>query len=82
MKALQDDEEYDSRPGWNRYTLLACSLAEANLLIREGKIGFLPLIVAAAETNVGQFYKMPGYNDFNAADIYFYRSPIGSSECE
>jgi LuxR family maltose regulon positive regulatory protein len=76
MKALQDDEQYASRPGWNKYSLLACSLAEANLLIREGKTDFLPFIVAVAETHASQFYKMPEYFDFNAADIYYYRSPL------
>jgi LuxR family maltose regulon positive regulatory protein len=76
MKALQDDDQYASIPGWNRYSLLACSLAEANLVIREGKTDLLPLIVAAAETHASRFYKMPEYHDFNAADIYSYRSPL------
>jgi LuxR family transcriptional regulator, maltose regulon positive regulatory protein len=76
MKAMQDDDQDDSRPGRNKYNFLACSLAEANLLIREGKIDFLPLVVASAETHASQFYKMSEYNDFNTADIYFYRSPI------
>ncbi len=76
MKALQDDDRYTSIPGWDKYFRIACSLVEANLLIREGKIDCLPEIVAVAETSADQYYKMPEYNDFNTADIYFYRSPL------
>lgn len=76
MKALQADERYITVPGWTKYYQIACALAEANLLIREGKTDFLPLIVAMAEINANQFYKMAEYNDFNVADIYYYRSPL------
>lgn len=76
MKALQEDDQYASRPGWHKYGRIACALVEANLLIREGEFDSLPLIVAAAEANASQYYKMLAYNDFNAADIYFHRCPI------
>jgi LuxR family maltose regulon positive regulatory protein len=76
MKALQDDEQYASRPGWNKYSRMACALVEANLLVREGKTDFLPLVMAAAEAYDSRYYKLPAYNDFNSADIYFYRSPV------
>ncbi|MGE5605254.1 MAG: LuxR C-terminal-related transcriptional regulator [Bacteroidota bacterium] len=79
MKSLQDGDQYTARPGWDKYSHIACSLIEANLLLREGKPGFLPLIVDLAEAKASQFYKMPEFFDFNAADIYYYRSPLNKT---
>jgi LuxR family maltose regulon positive regulatory protein len=76
MKVLQDDAQYASRPGWNQYSRMACALVEANLLVREGRTNFLPLLRAAAEAYDSRYYRLPAYNDFNPADIYFYRSPV------
>ena len=76
MKALQDDYQYASSPGWNSYSRTACTLVEANLLIREGNIEYLSLLLSAAETNDSRYFKMPEYNDFNTVDIYFYRCPV------
>ncbi len=76
MKALKDAGPYGSNPELNAYSRTVCAMIEANLLIREGSLEFLPLILSAAETNGGGYYKMPAYNDFNTSDIYFYRCPI------
>ncbi len=75
MKALQDNEQYSSSPEWISYSRTACTMVEANLLLREGNIEFASLLFLATETDVGKYYKMPEYNDFNIADIYFYRCP-------
>jgi len=76
MKAIKDDCQSVSSPEWSAYSRTLSTLVEANLLVREGNSEFLPLIFAAAETDGGRYYKMPEYYDFNAGDIYFYRSPI------
>jgi LuxR family maltose regulon positive regulatory protein len=76
MKALQDNERYTTRPGWDSYSRMACAMVEANLSIREGKFDFQSLVVIAAEAHDSRYYKMPAYHDFNTADIYFYRSPV------
>ena len=73
MKALKDDARYTSVPSWEVYSSRYCILVEVNLLLRQGNIAFLPLI---SGTSYSKDYKMPEYNDFNTADIYFYRSPI------
>ena len=44
--------------------------------IREGNVGFLSLILSAADKNDDRHFVMPEYFDFNAADIYLYRCPI------
>jgi LuxR family maltose regulon positive regulatory protein len=49
---------------------------EANLLLREGNMGFLALILSAGSTDGGRYFKMPEYHDPNQADIYFYRCPV------
>ncbi len=76
MKTVREDRQYASVPGWNSYSRTVCTLAEANLLIREGNVEYLSLLFSAAETNEDKYYKMSEYNDFNTADIYFYRCPI------
>ena len=76
MKALQDDYQYASSPEWSSYGRTACSMVEANLFVREDNLEYLSLLFSAAETDGGRYYKMPEYNDFNTADIYFYRCPI------
>ncbi|HBV99410.1 MAG: hypothetical protein JL50_13250 [Peptococcaceae bacterium BICA1-7] len=76
MKALKDNCQNASSPEWNSYSRTTCTLVEANLLIREGDIEYLSLLFSAAETNDSRYYKMPEYNDFNTADIYFHRCPI------
>lgn len=77
MKAVMESGPYASIPEWIGYCRTVCKMAEANLLLCEGNPEFLPLVFTAAETDGGRFYKMPEYNDFNTADIYFYRCPIG-----
>lgn len=76
MKTLREDHQYSSIPRWNIYSRTVCTLVEANLLIREGNVEYLSLLFSAAETNEGKYYKMSEYNDFNTADIFFYRCPI------
>ncbi|KJR47573.1 regulatory protein, LuxR [Desulfosporosinus sp. I2] len=76
MKALKDGYQYATGTEWIGYSDTVCIMIEANLLIRENNLGFLPLIFSAAETDGGRYFKMPEYNDFNTADIYFYRCPI------
>ncbi len=76
MKALKDTGAYGSNPELNGYSHAACSMIEANLLIREGNMAFLSLVYTAAAANGGRYYKMPAYNDFNTSDVYFYRCPI------
>jgi LuxR family maltose regulon positive regulatory protein len=76
MKAVKDGQQYASSPGWNSYSRTVSALVEANLLIREGSVQYLSMLLSAAETNDSRYYKMPQYNDFNTADIYFYRCPI------
>lgn len=78
MKAIQAGRQAVSSPEWSAYSRTLSTTAEANLLVREGSSEFLPLVLAAAETDGGRYYKMPEYHDFNAGDIYFYRSPINS----
>lgn len=79
MKALKDDYQYASSPEWSNYSQTACTMSEANLSVREGNIASVAsLVFSAAETDGGKYYKMPAYNDFNTADIYFYRCPISS----
>ncbi len=76
MKKLREDHQYASISGWNSYSRTVCTLVEANLLIREGNVEYLSLLFSAAEINEDKYYKMSEYNDFNTADIYFYRCPI------
>lgn len=76
MKALKDNCQNSSGSEESNYRQTVCIMVEANLLAREGSIGFVQLLVAAAETDGGKYYKMPEYHDFNIADIYFYRCPI------
>ncbi len=76
MKALKDNYPYASGPEWSSYSRTVCTMVEANLLVREGNIEFVSLLFSAAETDGSRYYKMPEYNDFNMADIYFYRCPI------
>ncbi len=76
MKALKDDNQYAYSSEWNSYSRTVCNMVEANLLVREGNAEFLSLLFSAAVTDGGRYYKMPEYNDFNMADIYFYRCPI------
>lgn len=76
MKALKDNYPYASSPEWSNYSRTVCTMVEANLFVREGNIEFVSLLLSAAETDGGRYYKMPEYNDFNTADIYFYRCPI------
>lgn len=76
MKLLREKQQQTSSPEWNHYSKTVAILTEANLLVREGNIQFLALLVTAAENNKDNAYKMPEYNDFNMADIYYYRSPI------
>ncbi|MDA8222598.1 MAG: LuxR C-terminal-related transcriptional regulator [Desulfitobacterium hafniense] len=76
MKDIQAERQAVSSPEWSAYSRTLSTMAEANLLVREGSSEFLPLILAAAETDGGRYYKMPEYHDFNVGDIYFYRSPI------
>ncbi|ATW26492.1 LuxR C-terminal-related transcriptional regulator [Candidatus Formimonas warabiya] len=76
MNILKDDCQYASGPEWSGYSRTVCTMVEANLLVREGNIAFVSLLFSAAETAGGRYYKIPEYNDFNTADIYFYRCPI------
>ncbi len=76
MKALKDNYRYASGPEWNNYGRTVCTMVEANLLILEGNTAFMSLVLTAAKTDGGRYYKMPEYNDFNTSDIYFYRCPI------
>lgn len=78
MKNLADSGPYAPVPQLSGYCQTVCRMVEANLLLREGNTEFLPLIFTAAETDGGKYYKMPEYTDFNIADIYFYRCPIGA----
>ncbi len=78
MKSLMDSNSYASVPQLSGYCRTVCRMVEANLLLREGNAEFLPLIFTAAETDGGRYYKMPEYTDFNIADIYFCRCPIGA----
>ncbi|HWR60345.1 MAG TPA: LuxR C-terminal-related transcriptional regulator, partial [Clostridia bacterium] len=76
MKALQGDYKYASSLQWNNYSRTVSAMVEANLYVREGNLEFLSLLFSAAEADGGRYYKMPEYNDFNTADIYFYRCPV------
>jgi LuxR family maltose regulon positive regulatory protein len=76
MEALAGGSKYTNYPELKGYSSTLCSLAKANLFIREGNINeFLSSIMRAAESNEGNFYKMTEYMDLNTADIYFYRCP-------
>ncbi len=76
MKALMHNYQYASGPEWSSYSGTVCTLVEANLLIRKGDVEYLSLLFSAAEKSEDGSYKMSEYNDFNTADIYFYRCPI------
>ncbi len=76
MKSLKENYQYASGPEWRNYSRTVYTMAEANLLIREGNLESMSLVLSAAETDGGRYYKMPEYNDFNTSDIYFYRCPI------
>lgn len=76
MKVLKDNYPYASGPEWSSYSQTVCTMVEANLLVREGKIEFLPMLLSAAENDGGKYYKMPEFYDFNLSDIYFFRCPI------
>ncbi len=76
MKVQKDSDPYAAEPETSEFIRAAGTLVEANLLIREGNAEYLPLLFGAAETNANGAYRMPEYNDFNTADIYFYRCPI------
>lgn len=76
MRAFENDYPYASGPEWSNYSRTVCKLTEANLLAREGKIEFVQLLLSAAETDGGKYYKMPEYYDCNISDIYFYRCPM------
>lgn len=73
MKTLREEYEYSSGPEWSAYSLTVCNLTEANLLAREGNVGFMAFLFSAAEN---KSHKISDYHDFNMADIYFYRCPI------
>lgn len=75
MKALREAHQITD-PEQNRYRLTEATLVEANLLLREGNMGFLALIFSAGSTDGGRYFKMPEYHDPNQADIYFYRCPV------
>lgn len=76
MNALKDGYQYAASPEWNNYSRTVCTLVEANLLVREGNPEFLSLLMSAAEENEGRSFKMPEFNDFNTADVYYYRCPV------
>ena len=76
MKTFMNDYQYASGSEWISYSRTVCTLVEANLLIRKGDVEYLSLLFSAAENSEDGSYKMPEYNDFNTADIYFYRCPI------
>lgn len=75
MRTLRDHYQYASGPEWSSYSQTVCTMAEANLSIREGNTEFMSLVFSAAETDGGKYFKMPEYSDFNTSDIYFYRCP-------
>jgi LuxR family maltose regulon positive regulatory protein len=76
MKTLRETAQTASTPEQDAYSQTVCTMTEANLLIREGNMEFLPLILSAAESDRGRYYKMPEYSDLNTADIYFCRCPV------
>ena len=76
MKALKGDVRYASVPSWEARSGRYFIMVEANLLVREGDLKLLSLISLAPSLEGFQNYKMPEYNDFNSADIYFYRCPL------
>ncbi len=78
LKALKEGYQYALSPEWYSYSSMVCIKVEANLLIREGNVELVLQLFSAAGTNGSRFYKIQEYNDFNTADIYFYRSPINS----
>jgi len=78
MKAMQEDYQYASGLEWISYSQTVCAMVEANLYVREGDLEYLSLLFSAAESDGSRYYKMPEYNDFNTADIYFYRCPVNS----
>lgn len=67
---------YTFNPQLSSYSRTVSILVEANLLVREGNLEFLTLLLSAVEANEGGYFKMPEYNDFNMADIYYYRCPV------
>lgn len=79
MKTLK--ERYRFVSGSQQYSdyRRMCVLVESNLLVREGNAGFMPMLVSATEESRENTFKMPAYNDFNMADIYYYRCPINKS---
>jgi LuxR family maltose regulon positive regulatory protein len=76
IKALRDDARYASVPSWEATSSRYFIMTEANLLIRQGDTALLSLISFASSSEGFRNYKMPEYNDFNTADIYFYRCPL------
>jgi LuxR family maltose regulon positive regulatory protein len=76
VKALKNDARYSSIPLWEAYSSRCCIMVEANLLMRRGDLAFISLISLASKSEGYRNYKMPEYNDFNTADIYFYRCPL------
>ncbi len=79
MKVLRDDARYAGLPSWEAYSSRNCIMVEANLLVRQGDVKFLSLISLVPSSEGFQNYKMPEYNDFNMADIYFFRCPISKA---
>ncbi len=73
MKARREQQLPYAKPEWGSYSRTVSILIEANLLSREGNVSFPALLFSAAE---GNSHRIPEYNDFNVADIYFYRCPI------
>lgn len=76
MKALKDNYPYAIGPEWVSYSRTVSMMTEVNLMIREGNMAYVPLLLSAAETDGGKYYKMPEFYDFNRSDIYFCRCPI------
>lgn len=72
-------ERYAADPEWSKYITTECTLAEVNLLLREGAPECLPLLLSAAERNADGHFVMPKYFDINTGDIYYYRCPLSKA---
>lgn len=71
-KTLREERILTAGSEWTENSHTICTLAEANLLMREGDIKFAQLVFMSENKP----RKISGYTDFNTSDIYFYRSPI------